>query len=340
MLTLPEAALRRLARERCIPLTVTMEVTLRCPLRCAHCYNFDRSGPAPAHESLSDTEVLGLIDQLRDAGCLTLAFTGGEALTHPSIERFVAHASRRRLQVGLKTSGALLDGARARRLADAGCSSVQISLYGATAATHDRFTGIPESFDRTLGGIRAARDAGMTVSLSVSLMRTNAHEVESMLGLADRLGVPVRFDPQITARVDGSAGPLDLRVDRATLERLYAGPLREMLPSACFDPGRGVQCNCARSVCGITASGEVVPCIGAPLPAGNVRERPFLEIWRTSPVLNRIRALTLEDFPVCKPCPDRPFCRRSSGVVWMNTGDYTGAEPWTCMEAAVLATRT
>jgi radical SAM protein with 4Fe4S-binding SPASM domain len=334
----PREEVFRLARDRCIPLTVTLELTMRCNLRCVHCYNFDRAAPPPASGTpLADAEILDVIDQVRRAGALTLAFTGGEALTHPSLEAFAAHARERRMQVGLKTNGTRLDPARAARLAAAGCGSAQISLYGACAATHDAFTGSPGSFEATLAGIRAAREAGIAVALSFSLTRANAAEAGAMLALADRLGVPCAVDPQLTARYDGTTGPLDLRVDRATLLALYRGPLRQMLPSPCRSPDRGVQCNCARSVCGISAAGEVYPCIGAPVPAGNLRERSFEEIWRDSPVLNRIRALRLVDFPSCAPCPDRRACRRSSGVAYVNTGDYTGADPWTCMEAGVLA---
>ena len=36
------------AYERCIPLNVTLELTLRCNIRCTHCYNFDRDRPRPA----------------------------------------------------------------------------------------------------------------------------------------------------------------------------------------------------------------------------------------------------------------------------------------------------
>jgi len=89
-------------------------------------------------------------------------------------------------------------------------------------------------------------------------------------------------------------------------------------------------------VVAIASNGDVYPCIGAPIPSGNLRERPFAEIWRDSPQLQRIRDLALDDFEACKPCPDRPYCRRSSGVVYVNTGNYTGADEWTCMEASIL----
>ena len=35
------------AYDRCIPLNVTLELTLRCNIRCTHCYNFDRDQPRP-----------------------------------------------------------------------------------------------------------------------------------------------------------------------------------------------------------------------------------------------------------------------------------------------------
>src|SRR5713101_832116 len=90
--------LRRRAYERCIPLNVTLEITLRCNLRCVHCYNFDRDLPylplKKREEELSDVEILRILDQVRDEGCLYLALTGGEALLHPRLDDFVRHAAQ------------------------------------------------------------------------------------------------------------------------------------------------------------------------------------------------------------------------------------------------------
>ena len=33
------------AYDACIPLHVSLELTLRCNIRCTHCYNFDRDQP-------------------------------------------------------------------------------------------------------------------------------------------------------------------------------------------------------------------------------------------------------------------------------------------------------
>ena len=127
--------------------------------------------------------------------------------------------------------------------------------------------------------------------------------------------------------------------DRDALERLYRGPLRQFAVARANPDS--VQCGCARSVCGITAFGEVYPCIGAPLACGNLRERSFADIWRNAPPLNWIRGLRLADFPACRDCARRPYCRRSSGVVYTNSGDYTGPSQFgadfACLEADVVA---
>lgn len=334
----PRGKLQRLAFASCTPVNATIEVTLRCNLRCVHCYNFDRSVPYPEQREaaeLTPPEILSAIDQLADAGALFLAFTGGEAMLHPNILDFVRHGVKRRCQVTMKTNGVHLV-ERTAELVEAGATRVDVSLYGATAATHDGFTRAPGSFERTVAGARAAKAAGMQVTVNLCVTKHNAAEIGAMVDLVKDLGVGCGIDPQITARYDGTTSSLDLRIDRETLAALYRGPLAPYVTIPECSRDAAPQCSCARSVVAIASNGDVLPCVGAPIPSGNLRDRSFAEIWRDSPQLQRIRDLGLADFATCEPCPDRPFCRRSSGVVYVNTGNYTGPEDWTCMEASVL----
>jgi radical SAM protein with 4Fe4S-binding SPASM domain len=331
----------RTAFERCVPLYVTFEITQRCNLRCVHCYNFDRERPyGRSAEELADEEILRILGEVHEAGCLFLSLTGGEVLAHPRLDDFIRCARSLGMKVTLKSNGTLLTDERVAALRDAGANAIDLSLYGAVAATHDAFVKQAGAHAATLDGARRARDAGIEVRLAVVVVRSNAGEVEAMLELSRELGVSCTVDPQLTARYDGTSSSLDLRVDGATLERLYRGPLRELLPAHGCHPGRSVQCSCARSVCGISAFGQVYPCIGAPIASGDLRRQSFAEIWRGSPELNRIRGLELSDFAACEPCGHRPHCRRSSGVIYNNTGRYTGPErfgdEWTCMEAELL----
>src|SRR5262245_51341951 len=97
----------RRAMEACIPLYVTFEITLRCNLRCVHCYNFDRDlefhPRKEGEQELTDEEIHNILGQLHQEGCLFLAFTGGEALAHPRLEDFIRKACRIGMAVRLKS---------------------------------------------------------------------------------------------------------------------------------------------------------------------------------------------------------------------------------------------
>lgn len=331
--------LQSLAHLNCKPIFVTMELTLRCNLRCLHCYNFDRSVPYPKQQAsteLTPQEIVTAIDAIADLGGLYLYFTGGEVLLHSHLTAFIKHARSHHLRVGVKTNGVLLTEPKVAALQDAGVELFEISLYGASPPTHDAFTLATGSFEQTLAGIQNAVRSGVSVQINICLTRHNAHEIQRFLQLETDLGVGLTFDPQLTARYDGTQSSLDHRMSESQLRDLYAGPLRSQLQAPDFDPQRSVQCSCARSVCGINSAGDVYPCIGAPIVAGNLRQQTLQDIWNHSATFEKIRNLQLKDFRSCAPCADRPYCRRSSGVVYNNTGDYTGPETWTCMEAHVL----
>ena len=335
----PRETLERLAYRRCIPLTATVELTLRCNLRCVHCYNFDRSIPrASADPELSAQEMLTLIDDLAAEGCLYLSFSGGEALLHPRILQYIERARAHHCDVNLKTNGVLLTRGRVRDLLRRHVGGIDISLYGVSAETHDAFTLKEGSFELTVQGIRNAREAGFPVCIAYVLTRSNAGELPEFFEFAQSLGCSFNVDMQLTARYDGTRSSLEHRVDEETLQALYEGPLASLKPRVKTDSTgvESVQCACARSVVGVAANGDVYPCVGAPLVCGTVRKQRFGEIWRHSVQMRRIRGLALRDFKSCAPCSDRAYCQRSSGVAYTNTGDYTGPEPFLCMQAGVL----
>jgi len=335
--------LQRRAFEKCIPINVTFEITLSCNLRCRHCYNFDRElayrPGRDREEELGDGEIHRILDEIRAEGCLFLSLTGGEALLHPGVEEFIRHAASSGMAVTVKSNGVLLGAAAVDRISEAGASGVDVSLYASDAATHDSLVRAPGAFDRTVDGARRARDAGLKVRLSFVIVRQNADQIGAMMELATGLGIPYSVDPHLMARHDGSCSSLDHQVDPETIDRLFRGPLRHLLPPVA-DQRKSVQCSCARSVCGISAFGEVYPCIGAPVPSGNLQRQSFHEVWKDSPQFRWIRGLSLADFPACRDCAHMNHCRRSSGVIYNNTGMYNGPErfgdDWTCREAEVL----
>jgi radical SAM protein with 4Fe4S-binding SPASM domain len=331
--------LQERAYEACIPLGVSLEITLRCNIRCTHCYNFDRgvarSAPAP---ELGIEELRPLLDDLRRAGTLFLALTGGEALVHPRFWEILDEAAARAFAVQLLSNGTLLsEGVCDRLAAYPNFWGASLSLYGARPATHDAITRSRGSFERTWAGAERLRARGAAVSLKFILMKGNAEETAEVLQQAAARGFPCDVDATITGRYDGTRGSLAERVDLATLRELYAGPLRFQVGARrAVGSDDDFRCNCARGNAAVSASGDVYPCIAAPVPAGNIRERSFLEIWRESPVFRWIRGLRTQDFRTCAPCALKEWCRRSPGPAYVLHGDYTGVDPWTCGEAQIL----
>jgi radical SAM protein with 4Fe4S-binding SPASM domain len=328
------------AYQNLVPLNASIEITQRCNIRCLHCYNFDRDAPRPACDApeLSADEILRVMGELREAGCLFLMLTGGEILSHPELWRFLDRARELHMAVQLLTNGTMLQPGTAGRLAAyENLQGVSVSLYGATAAVHDAITQMPGSHRRTWEGIERLRRLGVIVRVKFILMRQNAHEAEAMRADADARGLPYLIDLTITARHDGSRGSLSTRIEREQLEGLYRGPLRDLAERACYEPTEeSFPCNCARGSVAVTATGDVQPCISVPWRAGNVREQPFAEIWRSSPVFEQIRGFKMADYKSCAPCDHKGYCQRSRGAAFTASGSYTGVDPFVCSTAEIV----
>ncbi len=337
--------LQSLAYARMIPLNVSLELTLACNIRCLHCYNFDRDSDGPAcgpggtadAPELSLDEILRVMGELREAGCLFLSLTGGEVLSSPHLFPVLDRARELNLAVQLLSNGTLLrPGVAARLAAYRNLLGISISLYGATPEVHDGITQINGSWRRTLDGAERVRAQGIAVRLKLIVMRPNAHEVAAMRALADARKFPYLLDLTVTSRHDGTSGSLAMRITEEDLVALYRGPLRDLVP----DGRRTVDeaafpCNCARGNCAVSSRGEVFPCVSVPWSAGNVRRQPFGEIWRDSPVFQQIRGLKMADYPACAPCPDKAFCSRDRGAAYNASGSYTGTDPFVCASASV-----
>src|SRR5881396_2360482 len=68
---------------RRVPLTGQWELTCRCNLRCVMCYTDCFNHPENIRNELSTSEIIRIMDELAEAGCVELCLTGGEPLARP-----------------------------------------------------------------------------------------------------------------------------------------------------------------------------------------------------------------------------------------------------------------
>ena len=336
--------LQRQAYLQTIPLNASLELTLRCNLRCLHCYNFDRDTDGPACGSdgalapeLSLDEICRVLGELREAGTLFLALTGGEVLSAPHLFPVMDRARELGFAVQLLSNGTMLRPGVAARLAGyRNLTGVSISVYGATPEVHDGITQVRGSWRRTWAGADRLRAQGIAVRMKVIVMRANAHEVGAMRGMAEARGLSTAVDVNITARNDGTSGSVATRATEEQLVELYRGALADLAPkTAHVVDEASFPCNCARGNCAISSRGDVQPCISVPWVAGNIRRQPFAEIWRSSPVFQQIRGFKMADYPKCAPCPDKAFCSRDRSAAYNASGRYTGNDPFVCSVAGI-----
>jgi MoaA/NifB/PqqE/SkfB family radical SAM enzyme len=135
---------------RRIPLSVHVDLTMRCNEACVHCYRVieDR------HE-LTTAEVHRLLGEVAAAGTLYLTLSGGEVFLRPDLFELIEAAKRLRFDVRLKSNALLVTPARAQRLRALGVRQVDVSVYSADPARHDAITRVPGSLARSLEAVKA-----------------------------------------------------------------------------------------------------------------------------------------------------------------------------------------
>lgn len=306
--------LKRLAA-KCVPVRLRFELTRRCNLACFHCKVHLEASP---ENELTAAEIGNLLDQTRALGTTEISITGGEVFARPDIADVLGEVFSRDFLLHIQTNGAGLTREHIALLAANSKRIIRVSssVYAADPETHDSITRTPGSHARTLGNVFAMREAGIPIFCFTLLMKQNAAQAGATRSFYEKNDLPYQFNTFIIPRDDGCTSPLSGRVPHELLPELpvdwysYLNPAGEESPAEFgADATLGAWCPAARFAV-VTATGDVIACSLLRESAGNIREKPFAEIWRDSPVLKRVREIRLSQlecfscdlFPTCKPC--------------------------------------
>jgi cyclic pyranopterin phosphate synthase len=174
-----------------------VSITDRCNYKCVYC----RTGELGAqYPELGIEEYLRLIRLFVGLGIEKVRLTGGEPLLRHGLIELIQELARLRtlsgapLDLAVTTNGHLLD-SLAAPLKAAGLNRVTVSMDAVDAPTFERITRVPGSFQKVLGGIRSAREAGLKpLKINCVLLRGfNDGQIESFARFAREEDVAVRF---------------------------------------------------------------------------------------------------------------------------------------------------
>ena len=321
------------------PLWLLCELTYRCPLHCAFCYN-------PTDFARSSTELgtedwLRVLREARALGAVQLGLSGGEPLARDDLEPIVEEAHRLGFYINLITSGVGLNEARISALKRAGLDHIQLSFQDSTKQMND-FLSSTRTFELKSKVAALIKKHEYPMVLNVVLHRLNIDHVEEILEMALKLGAD--YVELANTQYYGWAWhnreqllPSRAQVEQAeqTMQRFRARVGNQMKiyfvvpdyfetrPKACMN-GLG------SLFLTVTPDGTALPCHAArmlPIQFPNVRSASVGEIWYDSAGFNHFRGDAWMKEP-CRSCPEkgRDFggCRCQA---FMLTGDSANADP-------------
>ena len=312
------------AEARRVPLNVHLELTYRCNEQCVHCYCVveHRKEAEARKRELTFEEVTRVLDDVAELGGFYLTLSGGEVLVRSDFFDIAAHARDRGFALRIFTNGIGLTEDRVRRIAAIEPLTVELSIFSADPAVHDAITKVPGSFHRLMKNVHLLKAHGLRVYLKSVMMKPNIAGFAKLHQLGKDLGVfNHTYSCEVSPRIDGDAQrPRQYQLDGEELAG-YLGhevfpPSTPIMEGASEDVARQRHsCGPAVNGCCIDPYGNVYPCVAFRIPLGNVRDKPFHELWYSPPppIQDLISVKTYADLSECSSCELVGFCRRCHG---------------------------
>ena len=224
----------------------------------------------------------------------------------PDIYELVEYAASKGLRPVFGTNGTLITSEVAQRLKDAGAAAMGISLDSLDAKKHDEFRGLEGAWEATVAGMRACREVGLPFQLHTTVLDWNEDEICDITDFAVAEGaiahyvfflipvgrgkyindtaLKVAANERLLRQIMAKQAEVDIDV-KPTCAPQFTRVAKQLGVETRFDRG----CLAGLTYCIISPEGVVRPCAYMTEEAGDVRTQPFDEIWRTSPVFEKLR---------------------------------------------------
>ncbi len=334
----------------------------RCNLTCKHCYSISADRDFPGELDLD--EVYTVMDDLKSFGVPVLILSGGEPLLRPDIFSISERAKALGFYVGLSTNGTLIEPGNIDTIAAVGYDYVGVSIDG-MRATHDKFRRKEGAFDASIRGIELCHDRGIKVGLRFTMTQDNARELPELLALMDELAVDKFYLSHLNYAGRGDRNRKsdvvhqttrwamdllfercwrDVEVGRDTefvtgnndADGVYLlGWVREHFPER-LDHVRTRLVKWGGNSSGVNVAnidnlGNVHPdTFWWHYNLGNVRERPFSEIWTdvSDPLMAGLKSTPRPVKGRCGACAHLDICGGNTRVrAHQTTGDLWAEDP-------------
>lgn len=318
---------------------IQFDITNSCNLKCTHCYH-DHHKNFGALQFKEWCQVLDETDKLLDFLQLEPIYyiCGGEPFLAPFLFEFAEELRRRHpsCYIQILTNGLLLNEENLAELSRMGIS-LQISVDGPDATTHDNFRG-PGKFEKTMNRIHLAQSCGVAVDLLATLTQQNSTRIKEFFELAKALAVRSMNFTRLVEK--GSAvhfvkSEHDGQLSAAALKATYTDILeyskslqvstntRKAL-FVLLDPSKGKHGQLGFQGVVIDYKGNLKVSSRSGFVVGNVLHRSLLDMFVNDPIYVALRSAKVEK---CGDCKYYSRCGGDRTVAYGRTGNFLAADP-------------
>jgi MoaA/NifB/PqqE/SkfB family radical SAM enzyme len=169
------------------PLSAHVKLTENCQAKCISCDYWKSRW----QDHIDTDRAIDLVNEISAAGVHTLRLTGGEPLLRKDLFHVLNKANSSSFkQIILQTNGLLIKKLH-QEINSSPITHLAVSMDG-VKETNDRIRGIRGYFDLGMQGIRLLR--GKHVSISVTLNRMSANELETLAAMARDAGAQIEYN--------------------------------------------------------------------------------------------------------------------------------------------------
>ncbi len=311
-------------------LTMEIEFNSICNFNCPYCYLVDKDAKK---NELTKEQFFDVLTQARDLGANTIVILGGEPMLYPHLLEMTAFIKRLGMNSEMYTNGSNITDSIARKLFE---NNVHIVLKMNTfdEKLQDELSGKKGAYKQIHSAFAALKRAGYPtdkkgLAVSSVICEQNFDELEGLWRwLRDQKITP--YFETITPKGNAVKNK-HMNVDPIKVQKLFYR-LAEIDKEYGFDwnpqpPLVGAECQRHQYSCVVSATGDVIPCVGVTISVGNVKERKLGDIIDSSSIINDLRNYRETIKGPCAECEELENCYGCRGAAYEMTGDYLASDP-------------
>lgn len=313
-------------------LTAELELSRVCDLRCIYCYA--SSGEKLKNELDSD-EITAAVNQCRDLGARKIIILGGgEPMLYPRIMDVIRYIHDLGLEIELFSNGTRITPGIASELYALKVQPV-IKFNSLDPATQDLLAGKKDAHKAIRRGLNNLLEAGYSngdipIGAQTIICRQNYVEITEMWRwLRSRKIIPyfetITDQGRAKDHIELALSPEKIGKlfdELSRIDREEFGTRWEPKP-----PVAAFSCKRHFYSCTITTTGDVIPCPGVDITAGNLRMGSLEEIINSSEVFQNLRNISQTITGPCKSCDLSAECYGCRGMAHHLNGDYLSSDP-------------